>query len=363
LNSGSEALKLLIEGTLQEKPAVWWDDVENTVCMIDQTKIPFYVEILRCPTFRETVRAIKNMNIRGAPSIGAAAGYGLTQAIYEFWGKNKFMDYLNEAYNALLSARPTAVDLKKGLDFVRNANPLEPKIALERARAFSLHISEEGRKIGKIGKKLITSNMNILTHCHTGALALVDHGSALAPLIQAWEDGIRFHVFVDETRPRFQGRMTAWELNQYGIDHTVICDSASGYFMSSEKIDLVILGADRVTKNGDIANKIGTYNLAVLAHHHDIPFYTAFPTSTYDPLTLSGKDIEIEYRSSLEVKEATGYSSNLEKNQTISIYSDNVSFSNPAFDVTPSQLITGYITPHGILKASQLQENLLLQDL
>lgn len=351
-------LKLRIDGEIVDTPAVWWDSAVNTVRMIDQTKIPFQIEVHSCSTYRDTAKAIKEMIIRGAPSIGAAAAYGLAQAVQEFWNQEAFEDHIKTAYNELMAARPTAVDLKNGLNFVKNIDPLTPKDALNRAKNFASRIADEGLRIGQIGKELITSNMNVLTHCHTGALALVDNGSALAPIIQAWEEGKRFHVYVDETRPRFQGRMTAWELSQYGVDHTVICDSASGFFISQGQVDLIILGADRVARNGDIANKIGTYNLAVLANHHVIPFYTAFPSSTFDSSTRTGKDITIEFRDSNEVKQALGYSNTLNKNQIISLYAEGEKFRNPAFDITPSELITGYITPYGILKQFQLEKTL-----
>ncbi|MFX0205958.1 MAG: S-methyl-5-thioribose-1-phosphate isomerase [Candidatus Hodarchaeota archaeon] len=352
-------MKLLINETIVDTPAVWWDSTINAVRMIDQTKIPFQVEVHTCSNYRDTAKAIRDMIIRGAPSIGAAAAYGFAQAVQEFWNHESMDESISNAYNDLMAARPTAVDLKNGLDFVKDTDQLTPETALSRAKIFANHIVEEGWKIGQVGKDLIKSTMNVLTHCHTGALALVDNGSALAPIIHAWEEGKRFHVYVDETRPRFQGRMTAWELNQYGINLTVICDSASGFFISQGKIDLIILGADRVTRNGDIANKIGTYNLAVLANHHDIPFYTAFPKSTFDSSTQTGKDIKIEFRDSNEVKMALGYSNELNRNQIVSLYTDDIKFSNPAFDITPSKLITGYITPYGILKQSQLEKTLM----
>ncbi|MFX0124607.1 MAG: S-methyl-5-thioribose-1-phosphate isomerase [Candidatus Hodarchaeota archaeon] len=349
-------MKLRINGEIIDTHAVWWDSTVDAVQMIDQTKIPFQVRVHSCPTYRDTAKAIKEMIIRGAPSIGAAAAYGLAQAVQEYWNHESFEDLIRSAYNEIMEARPTAVDLKNGLDYVKNADPLTPNTTLNRAKIFANRIANEGQKIGQIGKKLIYSNMNVLTHCHTGALALVDNGSALAPIIQAWEEGKRFHVYVDETRPRFQGRMTAWELSQYGIDHTVICDSASGYFISQGKVDIIILGADRVARNGDIANKIGTYNLAVLAHHHNISFYTAFPTSTFDPSTQTGKDMIIEFRDSNEVKQALGYSNTLNSNQIVSLYPEEEKFCNPAFDITPSELITGYITPYGILSQNQLEK-------
>ncbi|MHA2074710.1 MAG: S-methyl-5-thioribose-1-phosphate isomerase [Candidatus Hodarchaeales archaeon] len=347
-------MRLQIDGKIVDKPAVWWENKE--VCMIDQTKIPFQIEIFKSAKYQETVHAIKDMIIRGAPSIGAAAAYGLVQAITDFWQQESYEERISEAYDSLMSARPTAVDLKNGLDFVKNTPNLNPESALAQATLFAERIAAEGFKIGQIGKTLIKDDMNILTHCHTGALALVDHGSALSPLIQAWEDGVRFHVYVDETRPRLQGKMTSWELKQYGIDHTVVCDSASGLLMSQGEIDMVILGADRVTRNGDIANKIGTYNLAVLAKYHNIPFYSAFPRSTYDLSTLSGNDIEIEERSGIEVQEVSGYSIKYSGNEKISLYLDNTSFRNPAFDITPAKLITGYITSNGVLSTTELEQ-------
>jgi translation initiation factor eIF-2B subunit alpha/methylthioribose-1-phosphate isomerase len=349
-------MKLKIKGETIDRPSIWWE--KNSVKMIDQTKIPFKVEVYSSSNYRETVYAIKEMIIRGAPSIGAAGAYGLTQAVHEFWPDKNFVNLLDEAYHSLLSARPTAVDLKNGLDYVRSSRNLNPKVALERANYFASRIADEGLKIGRVGKELIKEGMNILTHCNTGALALVDHGSALSPLIQAWESGVRFHVYVDETRPRLQGRITSWELNQNGVVHTVICDSTCGFLMAQGEINLIILGADRVTRNGDIANKIGTYNLAVLAHYHNIPFYTAFPLSTFDPSTPSGKEIQIEERNSVEVLKISGYSEKFNRNDDLTLYLENTKFKNPAFDVTPAHLITGYITPHGIFSASQLLEML-----
>ncbi len=346
-------MKLNINGQIIDKHAVWWDEEINKVKLIDQTKIPFVVEILTCNTYRDTADAIKNMNIRGAPAIGAAAAYGFVQAIWEFWGDKDYESKLKYAYKTLLAARPTAIDLKNGLDYIQSFFPIDPENALKKAKRLADEIAAEGKKIGQIGKELIHDEMNILTHCHTGALALVDFGSAIAPIIAAWEDGKQFHVYVDETRPRIQGRMTAWELYQYKINHTVICDSVSGYLMSKGKIDMVILGADRVVQNGDIANKIGTYNIAVLAKHHQVPFYTAFPKSTYDPRTKSGKDIKIETRSNEEITHVIGYSSEEKRLTRIELYGSGSKFYNPAFDVTPADLITGYITPYGILTSSQ----------
>ncbi|MHA1226005.1 MAG: S-methyl-5-thioribose-1-phosphate isomerase [Candidatus Hodarchaeales archaeon] len=352
-------MKLLIDGKWVDRPAVWWDDKTDEVHMIDQRKIPFKTEVVTLSSFRETANAINKMIIRGAPSIGAAAAYGLTQAVFEFYNQDDFADKMSEAYKTLLASRPTAVDLKNGLDKIVSLKPIDPDLALKTAKNFSSSIAEEGFLIGKFGKKLISDGINVLTHCHTGALALVDNGSALAPLIQAWNDGVRFHVYVDETRPRVQGRITSWELQLAGVNNTVICDNVSGSLMAQGKIDLIILGADRVTRNGDIANKIGTYNLAVLAKYHKIPFYSAFPTSTFDMNTNKGSEIVIEERNPEEVMTIRGFSREQEKPQSVNLYFEGTKFYNPAFDVTPSNLITGYITPKGILNASELEKKLL----
>lgn len=345
--------------------AVWLDYDSSggraIVKMIDQTKIPFTVEIVTCPTYRETAKAIRSMVVRGAPSIGGAGAFGLAQAVVEFWEKPEFEDRIRTAYQMLLSTRPTAVDLKHGLDFVlKNADSLTPKLAVAHAQEFADGIVDEGQKIGKIGRALIQSGTGILTHCHTGALALIDHGSALAPIVQAWvKEEKRFEVYVDETRPRLQGRITSWELGQYNIPHTVICDSMAASLMARGKlIDLIIVGADRVAKNGDVANKIGTYGLAIVANHHNVPVYVAFPSSTFDPSTPTGQDIIIEERSSQEIRMVKGFSEDLKHPHVISIHpeEDKIrSFLNPAFDVTPKELITGYITGSGIFSSEQLK--------
>ncbi len=347
-------MKLTVDGRETDLPAVWWHSEQKIVQLIDQTKLPFQCSIHSCKTYLDVVDAIKTMKIRGAPSIGAAAAYGLAQAINEFWGKDDYLSNIQSAYDQLLSSRPTAVDLKNGLDYVREIWTDSAKEAIVYAQKFASRISMQGKKIGEVGKSLIKENMNILTHCHTGALALVDYGSAIAPLIASWKEGVRFHVYVDETRPRMQGRLTSWELRQYGVNHTVICDSASGHLMATGKVDLVILGADRVTRNGDVANKIGTHNLAVIAKYYSIPFYSAFPDTTFDINSESGADIRIEKRDPQEIYEVRGISTISKEQTSIQAYQDNTHCYNPAFDVTPAELLTGYITPHGILSKQQL---------
>ncbi len=347
-------MKLIVNGEEADLPAVWWNSEQKIVQLIDQTKLPFLTSVHSCFSYLDVVKAIKTMKIRGAPSIGAAAAYGLALAINEFWGESDYSKKIQGAYERLLASRPTAVDLKTGLDYVKEIWSVSKEEAIVYAEKFAENISMQGKKIGEVGKSLVRENMNVLTHCHTGALALVDHGSAIAPLIASWKDGVRFHVYVDETRPRMQGRLTSWELSQYGVDHTVICDSASGYLMATGKVDLIILGADRVTRNGDVANKIGTHNLAVIANHYSIPFYSAFPDTTFDNDTPTGAEIEIEERSQQEIFEVRGYSKTLGEQTSISVYQRNTHCFNPAFDVTPAELLSGYITPHGILSKEDL---------
>ena len=345
-------MKLEINGNLVDRPSVWWE--EGSVFMIDQTKLPFEIVIFQSKSFKDTALAIKQMIVRGAPAIGAAGAYGTVQAIFSAWnGETVDNDLIDNAKRILLSSRPTAVDLRNGVEIVLKTNPLTPDGALSTAKSFVQKIIDEGKKIGENGKHLIRNEMKVLTHCHTGAPALVDYGSALACIIAANNEGKKFHVYVDETRPRIQGRLTTWELSLNKIPHTVICDSAAASLFQNGDIDIIIVGADRVAVNGDIANKIGTYNLAVLAKEHSVPFYTAFPSSTYDPNTLSGKEIEVEIRSELEVERVLGLDSNGEQCEVF-LYPKGTNFLNPAFDVTPARYISGYVTPVGILSASEL---------
>ncbi|MHA1976888.1 MAG: S-methyl-5-thioribose-1-phosphate isomerase [Candidatus Hodarchaeales archaeon] len=347
-------MKLNINGEEVDLPAVWWNSEQKKVQLIDQTQLPFLTSIHSCSSHQDVVEAIRTMKVRGAPAIGATAAYGLAQAINEFWGDSEYLTRVQLAYDLLLSSRPTAVDLKAGLDHVKEVWSISPEEAVIYAQKFAENISMQGKKIGEVGKSLIRENMNVLTHCHTGALALVDHGSAIAPLISSWKDGVRFHVYVDETRPRMQGRLTSWELSQYGVKHTVICDSASGHLMASGKVDLIILGADRVARNGDIANKIGTLNLAVIANHYSIPFYSAFPDTTFDSTALTGAEIRIEERNPQEIYEVRGFSKTMNEQTSVAVYQDNTQCYNPAFDVTPTELLSGYVTPHGIFTKEDL---------
>jgi len=308
--------------------------------------------IIELKDIQQVYKAIKIMKVRGAPAIGAVAALGYALAL----GKSSDSELagdIDRYYDLLLSSRPTAIDLQNGLDLVKQAlatqNTCEEikSIALKAAKQFTDRIANECKEIGRYGNELITVNCRILTHCNAGALATVDHGTALAPLRVAHNAGKNIFVYVDETRPRLQGmRLTAWELAHEGIDHAVIVDNAAGYYMQQGKIDMVITGADRIARNGDIANKIGTYSKAVLAKENGIPFYIAAPFSTFDRKLLNGQDIPIEERSPDEVLmlNGTALSSGLSKAL------------NPAFDITPARYISGYITPAGIFTNKEFEK-------
>jgi methylthioribose-1-phosphate isomerase len=318
-----------------------------TVCMIDQTTIPFDFRVLRYSDYRDTYTAIGTMKVRGAGAIGAAAAFAMAQAANED-ANGPYETTISLARQQIASARPTARDLFAGLDAVYQEALSSPAAALKAAQRWADNNAEAGRRIGEHGKSLIREGMGILTHCNAGWLALVDFGSALAPIYAAHQEGKRFTVFADETRPRGQGaRITAWELEQEGIAHYIIPDNAAAWLMSQGKIDLVITGADRIAANGDTANKIGTLEKALAAKYYGIPFYVAAPLSTFDPHSPTGNDIPIEERPEEEVHYQTGPDEQGVL-RTIRITSPGSPALNPAFDVTPSELITGYITEEGI---------------
>ena len=307
--------------------AIWPE--EGAIKFIDQRKLPYSFEIFTARTVDDIAFAIKEMVVRGAPAIGAAAAYGMAL------GKK---DAQKSA--ALLQAtRPTAYDLFYAIESMTQAMN-EGKNAFVAASHYVENIIDRCKQIGEHGDKLISDNMNILTHCNAGALATVDYGTALAPLRVAQKENKKIFVFVDETRPRLQGLLTAWELWQEEIAHALIVDNAAGHFMRNNDIDLLIVGADRIAQNGDFANKIGTYEKAVLAKENDIPFYVAAPVTTYDSNLKDGTQIIIEERDSKELSEVN------EK----TIMPNWISVKNPAFDVTPNKYVTGYITETGIHK-------------
>ncbi len=322
------------------------------ISMINQLLLPHKFEIVDLKTTGETAYAIKTMIVRGAPAIGATAAFGLAQAAMLFNGnKNKFLDYIKESYKILLETRPTAYDLKDGLDFVFKAikNNKDP---YKVAQQYANKSVENTKKIGEFGNKLIKNNYKILTHCNAGALATVDYGTALAPIRTAHYSGKKIFVFVDETRPRLQGaRLTAFEMAEEKIPHAIIADNAAGYYMRKKEINICIVGADRIAVNGDVANKIGTYEKAVLAKENNIPFYVAAPTSTIDLECINGDKIPIEERDEDEVHLVQGTDNNEIKKVRISPKQSKAL--NPAFDITPAKYISGIITEKGVIKANK----------
>lgn len=311
----------------EDKKALWFEN--DTLCLIDQRKLPFSIEIVKATTVEEIAEIIKTMVVRGAPAIGATAAYGMVI------GKNK----AEETAEILKKTRPTAYDLFYAIDYMLDQIN-QNNDALQSAKKYVNSMIDQCKSIGIHGNKLIKDNTKILTHCNAGALATVDWGTALAPFRIAHQEGKKIFVYADETRPRLQGLLTSWELTQEGIPHAVIADNAAGYYMKNGDIDLVITGADRIAKNGDAANKIGTYEKAVLAKENDIPFYIAAPSSTFDTTIDSGKDIIIEQRESGELLKANNHQ----------IMPSETPVKNPAFDVTPHEYINGFITENGIKK-------------
>jgi len=349
-------MKVNVNGKQQDYRTVWMRGIE--VCMIDQPKLPHRFEIYRSKDYRETANAIRNMIVRGAPAIGATAAYGMAQAAIEFPGNDmeEFSNLIHEAAATMTSARPTAYDLFHAVDEIesglRKAKSVSEasELAKKAAKDYVDKSAERCKKIGEVGEKLIKKDSRILTHCNAGALACVDYGTALSPIRLAKYNGKEPFVFVDETRPRCQGsRLTSWELLQEEIDHSIIVDNAAGHFMQRGEIDMVIVGADRITKNGDVANKIGTYEKAVLAKENGIPFYVAAPESTFDRGCATGKDIAIEERGEDEVLSMFGIDENGNP-ASIRISPGDSKARNPAFDVTPAKYITGIITENGIVR-------------
>ncbi len=332
---------------LKNKRAVW--AIGRRVYMINQIKLPFEETVYISETYIETCIAIETMIVRGAGSIGAAAGFAMMQAASEAQ-KETYKDFLLNAKNKIETTRPTARDLFAAVDRVYKKALISVKDAESEAHAIADETSDAGRKIGEYGNELIKDGFGILTHCNAGSLALVEYGSALAPIIKAHQSGKKITVYVDETRPRNQGaKLTAWELQKAGIPHFIIADNAAGLLMMQGKIDIVITGADRIAANGDTANKIGTFEKAVLAKEFNIPFYIAAPDSTFDKNCLTGEDIPIEERSQDEILFISGI--DVEgKEQKIRIANLGSQALNPAFDITPINYISGFITSQGIKK-------------
>ena len=342
----------------KEFRTVWMES--HIVKMIDQPKLPHKFEIYSSFNHKKTADAIKNMIVRGAPAIGATVGFGMAQACLEA-SDTEFNEYVKKASETLKDTRPTAYNLFYAIDRIMKAiekgssTKEKRELAVKEANRIADEDVETNKKIGVFGNELIKDGYKILTHCNAGALATVDYGTALAPIRFAHSGGKKIFVFVDETRPRCQGsRLTAWELLQEGIDHAIITDNAAGHYMKRGEIDICIVGADRVTADGSVANKIGTYEKAVVAKENKIPFYAAVPTSTIDMNIKSGKDIPIEERDEEEVTHMWGfYGEDLKK---IRISPKGSRSKNPAFDVTPKKYITGLITERGIIKPNEIKK-------
>ncbi len=331
---------------------VWMQD--GVVRMIEQRLLPHRFEVLACATAAETVVAIRDMAVRGAGAIGAAAGYAMAQVVLEA-PEARFVDAIEDGAGMIRATRPTANDLFVAVARVRRAAlsaqsaKRAREAAVSEAAALAQENAEAGHAIGRVGASLLRSGMRILTHCNAGWLAFVDWGSALAPIYVAHERGDRVFVYADETRPRSQGaKLTAWELGQAGVAHAVIADTAAGSLFQHGEIDAVLVGADRIAANGDTANKIGTYTVAVLAQRHGVPCYVAAPRSTFDLNTPDGAHIPIELRDEDEVLSVTGRASTGEA-MRVRVAALGSSARNPAFDVTPASLITKFITESGLI--------------
>ena len=328
---------------------VWMEG--NTVCLIEQNLLPFEFKIFRAENYKETCMVISTMIVRGAGAIGATAGYGMAQAFVE---SGNDPEYVENARQEIENTRPTAQNLFYAVERVYRAGQVSVEQAVNEGQKIADEDAEACKKIGELGNDLIKDGANIETHCNAGWLAFVDYGSALSPVYAAHRSGKQVFVYADETRPRGQGaRLTAWELKNENIPHVIIPDNAGAHLMSQGKIDLMIVGSDRIAANGDVANKIGTLEKAIAAKYYGIPFYVAAPISTIDFDCASGKDIPIEQRHEEEVLYQSGLNSEgkLEKVLISSPGSDAV---NPAFDVTPAELVTAIITDKGIFKPQEL---------
>lgn len=331
----------------------------NSLKILDQTKLPFETLYRNATTYEEVAEAIEKMEVRGAPAIGAAAAYGYALGASQYSGDREgLQSYMEGVQNRLAETRPTAVNLFWALrrmeDRLRELHDVTDLSEISKALVEEAeNIAEDDRRVNRLigdhGNPVVPEEANILTHCNAGALATVEFGTALGVIRAAHQAGKKVHVYADETRPFLQGaRLTAFELMNDKIPVTLIADNMAGYLMQQGKVDLVIVGADRIAANGDTANKIGTYSLAVLAHAHGIPFYIAAPTSTIDLKVSGGQDIPIEERHPKEMREVFG----------VPTAPPDVPVYNPAFDVTPSKLITGIITEKGIV-SSPYSVNLL----
>jgi methylthioribose-1-phosphate isomerase len=338
---------------------IWFEN--NVVKIIDQTKLPHQFIIKDLKTVKDSINAIKTMEVRGAPLIGATAAYGLVLSINE----NNDLSFLKQSSEQLINSRPTAINLKwavdrmmKKLSGVNNKDILN--IALEEAKAIAEEDVGFCKNIGLNGLKIIEEiankkkdTVNILTHCNAGWLATIDWGTATSPIYHAHQKGVKVHVWVDETRPRNQGaNLTSYELNEEGIPNTIIADNTGGILMQRGQVDMCIVGTDRTLSNGDVCNKIGTYLKALAAKDNNVPFYVALPSSTIDWKIKDHKEIPIEERNSEELSHVEGLDKD-NKLQKVLIYPQKSKAMNLAFDVTPAKYVTGLITEKGVCEASE----------
>ena len=338
---------------------IWFEN--NLVKIIDQTKLPHQFLIKELKSVKDTINAIKHMEVRGAPLIGATAAYGLVLSIIE----NNDLSNLKKSSEELINSRPTAINLKWAIDRmmkkllgVNNSDILE--IALDEAKAITIEDENFCKNIGLNGLKIIEDIankkkdiVNILTHCNAGWLATIDWGTATSPIYHAHQKGIKVHVWVDETRPRNQGaNLTSYELNEEGIPNTVITDNAGGILMQRGQVDMCIVGTDRTLSNGDVCNKIGTYLKALAARDNNVPFYVALPSSTIDWNIKDHNKIPIEERNPKELSYVEGVDED-NKVKKVRIYSEKSKAMNLAFDVTPAKYVTGLITEKGVCEASE----------
>ncbi len=341
---------------------IYYAEASACVEIIDQTKLPHQFDIVRLKTVADFCAAIKHMQVRGAPLVGITAAYGMAVGLMV----DDSPESEQHLYQVLMETRPTAVNLRWALDRVRDhISNIKPGDRGQKALAFCHQLADEdvavcksiasngAALLGQLSQNKKGEVLNILTHCNAGWLATVDWGTALAPIYKAHSEGIALHVWVDETRPRNQGSLTVWELSQQGIDHTLIADNAGGLLMQQGRVDCCLVGSDRTTAAGDVCNKVGTYLKALAAKQHNVPFYVALPGSTVDWTLVNGQDIPIEERSGDELLYIEGWSESHGCLETVRLGVEGGATHNPAFDITPGELVTGLITEHGIYKANK----------